>query len=671
MAKIYTNQIAAKSAAQHKFKGDPLQNYIAEGIKSVTAAATQVTEMVNDINDREAASKMEEAKQRALQTITDWDDFTDDYLTKMENAATAIWDDAFSTIGPTTQTRFLRNNPEVRNLFQLTVASASTARSYEYAKAEYERHLPNVSSGIVKTKDPVAMQERMKQVENEINASFLKPEDKMKMVSDLYYNVATSAVYSAIGRRDFEMANGMIDNGDFMVAVSAREREQLKSAVQNAILNSVTVSDSDAATKARIQKDTALGVGVIDTIMRDESLGSKDERFKLSSAFLTAMLNADKTSLDSFHWAGKMQMYEFLDAVSAIPSSERQALVQNIAEKAFPNSEEMDTAIGQAQANVNMLLKRNEGTNFDEWSSDDVSLAFDLVTTYKDIMSFSPELRKAIAPLKDVVGREVLADTIELSGLGPSEFEYSRTGAFDSFKDLNPGAQIAAALNAPVGAGEVVYDKRMNQVFADATYKLASRLNNGKTPENGTYVEAVARTAVALGNADAKMKRALGIDGADSKTLSLAMWKKRHQLAAEGKLNDHMSGGSLSGDLLPTEQQSSMVRDISSIWGGAGRGQIDSLTGLAERTADNSMDITPIEQSEDYAMLKDMILTVAPDATPDEQVLKIIATKLRQGRHEYNGWVSSLFTDVDAYLRGDDNYVERKWKQVMSSPITE
>ena len=670
MAKIYTNQIAANSASQHKFKGDPLQNYIAEGIKSVTAAATQVTEMVNDINDREAASKMELAKQQALQTIADWNDFTDDYLTKMENAATSIWDEAFSTIGSATQTRFLRNNPEVRNLFQLTVASASTARSYEYAKAEYERHLPNISSGIVKTKDPVAMQERMKQVENEINASFLKPEDKMKMVSDLYYNVATSAVYSAIGRRDFEMASGMIDNDNFMEAVSAREREQLKSAVRSAILNSVTTSDADTATKARLQKDTLVGVGVIDTIMSDESLGSKDERFKLSSAFLTAMLNADKASLDSFHWAGKIQMYEFLDAVSAIPNSERQVLVQNIAEKAFPNSEEMDTAIGQAQANVNLLLKRNEGVDFEEWSSDDVSLAFELVSTYKDVMSFSPELRKVIAPLKEIVGREVLADTIELSGLGPSEFEYSRTGVF-SFKDLNPGAQIAAALNAPVGTGEVVYDKRMNQVFADATYKLAARLNNGKTPENGTYVEAVARTAVTLGNADAKMKRALGIDGVDSKTLSMAMWQKRHQLATEGKLNDYMSGGSLSGDLLPAEQQSSMVRDISSIWGGAGKGQIDSLTGLAERTADNSMDITPIEQSEDYAMLKDMILTVAPDAVPDEQVLKIIATKLRQGRHENVGWVSGLFTDVDAYLRGSDNYVERKYKQVMSSPITE
>lgn len=664
MAKIYTNQIAVKSASQHKFKGDPLQNYIAEGVKSVTAAAAQVTEMVNNINDREAASKMEEAKQRALQTITDWDDFTDDYLTKMENAATAIWDEAFSTIGPATQTRFLRNNPEVRNLFQLTVASASTARSYEYAKAEYERHLPNISSGIVKTKDPVAMQERMKQVENEINASFLKPEDKMKMVSDLYYNVATSAVYSAIGRRDFEMANGMIDNDNFMEAVSAREREQLKSAVQNAILNSVTTSDADTATKARLQKDTVVGVGVIDAIMRDESLGSKDERFKLSSAFLTAMLNADKTSLDSFYWAGKIQMYEFLDAVSAIPNSERQVLVQNIAEKAFPNSEEMDTAIGQAQANVNMLLKRNEGTDFSEWSSDDVSLAFELVSTYKNVMSFSPELRKAIAPLKEIVGREVLADTIELSGLGPSEFEYSRTGVFDSFKDLNPGAQIAAALNAPVGAGEVIYDKRMNQTFADATYKLASRLNNGKTPENGTYVEAVARTAVALGNADAKMKRALGIDAVDSKTLSMAMWQKRHQLATEGKLNEFISGGTRGEFGLSMEQQATLSKYIE-----ANKSKVPR--DFAERVANYSLDAGPIEQSEDYTMLKDMILTVAPDAAPDEQVLKIIATKLRQGRHENVGWVSGLFTDVDAYLRGSDNYVERKYKQVMNSPITE
>lgn len=674
MAKIYTSQVAMKSAGQHKFKADPIQNYIAEGLRSVSTAAQQTAEMIIQINDRDAASKMEEAARRSQQIIDEWSDFEGDYLNKMEVAAVEPWDETFATLDKATQNRFLMNNPEARDIFQLKVASAATERSYEYAKARFKRDLPNIASGIVDMQDPVAMQARMKEIQEDIDASFLKKEDRMEMISSLYYDVATSAIYSAIGRRDFELANGMVQNDNFMEAVSSKEREQLKTAIRNAELNAFTTTSGDSATKQRLDNSVNLGTGIVDAIMGDESLGARDQRFKLASGFLSAVLSGDSSSLDSFAWAGKIPMYEFLDAVSKAPESERQAVVRDIVAKAFPNSRELDNAIGLAQANVSMLLSKNEDKNFDEWSSDDVSLAFELVSTYQDVMSFSPELRKAFAPLEKIVGRQILADTIELSGLGPSEFEYSRTGVFDSFKDLNPALQIASALSKPIGTTDVVYDKLVNQTLADATYKTAARLNDGNTPENGTYVESLARTAVVLGNMNTNMKRALGIEGVDADTLSMAMWKKRYQLASDGKLNERMSGGALSGPYLPEEEQTKFVKQLGSLWHGSSKSGLEGLGKLAskeQRLAENSLDVTPVEESEDYTMLKDLIVSVAPNANPDTEVMKRVATYLRKGRHEYNGWISDLFTDVDAYLRGSDNYVERKYKQVMNSPITE
>lgn len=672
MAQIYKNQLMWKSEGQHKFKGDPIKDYIGDGLRNVAGAAQQATEMINRIKDEEAAGKMEVAAKAAQDYLTNFQDFSgDNYLEVMESESMKIWDDAFSTLDSATQTRFLFNNPEARNIFALKVAEAATERTYDHVRVTKMNEIPLDASGIVNLVDPNKMQAALETQIARIESMNMRPDDVLEYASKLRYEVATGAIYSAIGRNDFEMANGMVHNPYFVSALSPREQEQIKSAIRSAYANSFESQKEGMSSEAkkRLSQNVSLGTGIVDMIMRDASLGSRDERFKFASAFLSSMLAGEAADLDSFAWANKRQMYGFLDSLTKVPDSERQLLVKEIAAAAFPNSREMDRVIGKAQAHVNMLVKKNEDKDFSKWSSDDVALAYELVSTYRDVMSFSPELRKAFAPLEEIVGIQSLADQLEIGGFGPAEVEFSRTGIVDSFKDMNPAAQITAALQRGA-SNDVVYSKKINQMFADATYKLAARLNDGNEPANGTYVEAIARTAVLLGNAPVDMKRELGIEHVTTDELSMALWRKRYELATTGKLNEYMPGGSVSGDMLPEAQQNEIVKSVNSLFYGSAPDKKNILQiDQAKKKARDAMDSGPIEQSEDYKLLSEMIAMVAPDAVPNADTMKTAATMLKRGRHQYTGWIADVIHDVDSYLRSGDDYVKTKYEQVTSAPI--
>lgn len=672
MAQIYKNQLMWKSEGQHKFKGDPIKDYIGDGLRNVASAAQQATEMINRIKDEEAAGKMETAAKAAQDYLTNFQDFSgDNYLEVMESESMKIWDDAFSTLDSATQTRFLFNNPEARNIFALKVAEAATERTYDHVRVTKMNEIPLDASGIVNLVDPNKMQAALENQIARIESMNMRPDDVLEYASKLRYEVATGAIYAAIGRNDFEMANGMVHNPYFVSALSPREQEQIKSAIRSAYANSFESQKEGMSSEAkkRLSQNVSLGTGIVDMIMRDASLGSRDERFKFASAFLSSMLAGEAADLDSFAWANKRQMYGFLDSLTKVPDSERQLLVKEIAAAAFPNSREMDRVIGKAQAHVNMLVKKNEDKDFSKWSSDDVALAYELVSTYRDVMSFSPELRKAFAPLEEIVGIQSLADQLEIGGFGPAEVEFSRTGIVDSFKDMNPAAQITAALQRGA-SNDVVYSKKINQMFADATYKLAARLNDGNEPANGTYVEAIARTAVLLGNAPVDMKRELGIEHVTTDELSMALWRKRYELATTGKLNEYMPGGSVSGDMLPEAQQNEIVKSVNSLFYGSAPDKKNILQiDQAKKKARDAMDSGPIEQSEDYKLLSEMIAMVAPDAVPNTDTMKTAATMLKRGRHQYTGWIADVIHDVDSYLRSGDDYVKTKYEQVTSAPI--
>lgn len=672
MAQIYKNQLMWKSEGQHKFKGDPIKDYIGDGLRNVAGAAQQATDMINRIKDEEAAGKMETAAKAAQDYLTNFQDFSgDNYLEVMESESMKIWDDAFSTLDSATQTRFLFNNPEARNIFALKVAEAATERTYDHVRVTKINEIPLDASGIVNLVDPNKMQAALENQIARIESMNMRPDDVLEYASKLRYEVATGAIYAAIGRNDFEMANGMVHNPYFVSALSPREQEQIKSAIRSAYANSFESQKEGMSSEAkkRLSQNVSLGTGIVDMIMRDASLGSRDERFKFASAFLSSMLAGEAADLDSFAWANKRQMYGFLDTLTKVPDSERQLLVKEIAAAAFPNSREMDRVIGKAQAHVNMLVKKNEDKAFSKWSSDDVALAYELVSTYRDVMSFSPELRKAFAPLEEIVGIQSLADQLEIGGFGPAEVEFSRTGIIDSFKDMNPAAQITAALQRGA-SNDVVYSKKINQMFADATYKLAARLNDGNEPANGTYVEAIARTAVLLGNAPVDMKRELGIEHVTTDELSMALWRKRYELATTGKLNEYMPGGSVSGDMLPEAQQNEIVKSVNSLFYGSAPDKKNILQiDQAKKKARDAMDSGPIEQSEDYKLLSEMIAMVAPDAVPNTDTMKTAATMLKRGRHQYTGWIADVIHDVDSYLRSGDDYVKTKYEQVTSAPI--
>lgn len=672
MAQIYKNQLMWKSGGQHKFKGDPIKDYIGDGLRNVASAAQQATDMINRIKDEEAAGKMKTAAKAAQDYLTNFQDFSgDNYLEVMEAESMKIWDDAFSTLDSATQTRFLFNNPEARNIFALKVAEAATERTYDHVRVTKINEIPLDASGIVNLVDPNKMQAALEDQVSKVESMNMRPEDVLEYVSKLRYEVATGAIYAAIGRNDFEMANGMVHNPYFVSALSPREQEQIKSTIRSAYANSFESQKEGMSSEAkkRLSQNVSLGTGIVDMIMRDASLGSRDERFKFASAFLSSMLAGEAADLDSFAWANKRQMYGFLDSLTKVPDSERQLLVKEIAAAAFPNSREMDRVIGKAQARVNMLVKKNEDKAFSKWSSDDVALAYELVSTYRDVMSFSPELRKAFAPLEEIVGIQSLADQLEIGGFGPAEVEFSRTGIVDSFKDMNPAAQITAALQRGA-SNDVVYSKKINQMFADATYKLAARLNDGNEPANGTYVEAIARTAVLLGNAPVDMKRELGIEHVTTDELSMALWRKRYELATTGKLNEYMPGGSVSGDMLPEAQQNEIVKSVNSLFYGSAPDKKNILQiDQAKKKARDAMDSGPIEQSEDYKLLSEMIAMVAPDAVPNADTMKTAATMLKRGRHQYTGWIADVIHDVDSYLRSGDDYVKTKYEQVTSAPI--
>lgn len=672
MAQIYKNQLMWKSEGQHKFKGDPIKDYIGDGLRNVAGAAQQATDMINRIKDEEAAGKMEVAAKAAQDYLTNFQDFSgDNYLEVMESESMKIWDDAFSTLDSATQTRFLFNNPEARDIFALKVAEAATERTYDHVRVTKMNEIPLDASGIVNLVDPNKMQAALENQIARIESMNMRPDDVLEYASKLRYEVATGAIYAAIGRNDFELANGMVHNPYFVSALSPREQEQIKSAIRSAYANSFESQKEGMSSEAkkRLSQNVSLGTGIVDMIMRDASLGSRDERFKFASAFLSSMLAGEAAGLDSFAWANKRQMYGFLDTLTKVPDSERQLLVKEIAAAAFPNSREMDRLIGKAQAHVNMLVKKNEDKDFSKWSSDDVALAYELVSTYRDVMSFSPELRKAFAPLEEIVGIQSLADQLEIGGFGPAEVEFSRTGIIDSFKDMNPAAQITAALQRGA-SNDVVYSKKINQMFADATYKLAARLNDGNEPANGTYVEAIARTAVLLGNAPVDMKRELGIEHVTTDELSMALWRKRYELATTGKLNEYMPGGSVSGDMLPEAQQNEIVKSVNSLFYGSAPDKKNILQiDQAKKKARDAMDSGPIEQSEDYKLLSEMIAMVAPDAAPNADTMKTAATMLKRGRHQYTGWIADVIHDVDSYLRSGDDYVKTKYEQVTSAPI--
>ena len=120
MPAIKNAQIQWNAPQTHKFSADKLNDYITQGLDNLSRVAGETAETTARFLDEEIAAQMKKVATDAARTISEENKFDGDYsgLNKkiMDN-----WDKAFSQFDSATQTRFNRNNPRARDIFELKI----------------------------------------------------------------------------------------------------------------------------------------------------------------------------------------------------------------------------------------------------------------------------------------------------------------------------------------------------------------------------------------------------------------------------------------------------------------------------------------------------------------------------------------------------------------------
>lgn len=120
MPAIKNAQIQWNAPQTHKFSADKLNDYITQGLDNLSRVAGETAETTAKFLDEEIAAQMRKVATDAARAISEENDFDGDY-SSLNKKIMDNWDKAFSQFDSATQTRFNRNNPRARDIFELKI----------------------------------------------------------------------------------------------------------------------------------------------------------------------------------------------------------------------------------------------------------------------------------------------------------------------------------------------------------------------------------------------------------------------------------------------------------------------------------------------------------------------------------------------------------------------
>lgn len=654
MAQIYKNQLMWKSEGQHKFKGDPIKDYIGDGLRNVAGAAQQATDMINRIKDEEAAGKMETAAQAAQNYIDNFQDFAgDNYLGLMEQEALKIWDDAFSTLDSATQTRFLFNNPEARDIFALKVAAAATEKTYDHAKLARKNSLVKDAKNVILTetkdgrvvmKTPDAIKMSAEEYVNDLqqNGKF-RPEDATELTGEFWRLVGRGSIATAVGEGRLQEANNLLHDPLISSYLTPEEVAGYQSNIQGLLERQIEKEQqlAEARKKAGAAALEADLRWTVNTIFSDKNL-SDEEKFRKWGRFMTALSNGEVDTLNEMFLGPDYKSY-----VGNFTKLELQAAI-NEAWKAAKLLPAVAETLGDLKLNVETFYGRyvKEDALMEDIPSSDLYRMNSLMHEVQDLYYFDPELVEMFEGIRNVVEAK---KQIYLTSAKPSFFSsvrnqmrvQNRLGVnilgFGTMKQaetfekewsdlLQPGRLFATPTD---GSSTVGYSKELAQKAKNAVYRPMhfgwyskdERTSGWSAPTDGTYEEGINLVGWMFLSSPNYLKKAMGMEHVTDEAITSAILDELSEYNRLGKLRDFVDNSNRDKPVFGPIQYP-----------------------LADPTV-------PIDGSEYVTLFKDIAARAGGNLQKmDEQALYAMANLARRTSFEHSDWngLRDWWLDIDA-----------------------
>lgn len=538
MAQIYKNQLMWKSEEQHKFKGDPIKDYITQGLSNVAVAAQNANDALNRVKDRQMADSMEVAKTQASQMIQNWEDFSGDYMERMESEAMRIWGEAYGKADFATKNRFAHNNPEAFELFKLQVSADVVKKVDDHVYTTKMNEIPVDVSGIIR--DNIALgpgaikQAVMNKVNEEQDGAKMSSFRMLEYLDKLQREAAYGAIYTYMDRGEYENAEAVIADPQFSGRLTPEEKSRLSMSIRGLKKQRDSAEGSVSITEVENELVDAL-VSAMSSIEDDLTLTEDEKRRRLNGLMTVAY--DGKLSDAKAQDLGLVLPQELVSSLGEYDAHVRHAIGDKAWKQFSTNSVIVDNMLGSIEADAGILLDEYSDKSFSEWKRDDFLMGIRMLSDAENFYSTNENLRKIIEPLKTQLNRGVSGAAayrdasldfyktkqVQVKGslglnilgvgthsakdphllieenLSPQQMEYYRNGDADSFYE------------------------DLAQNFADASFGTITMINGNKESYvEGSYVQGIGFTTSALSYAPADLKAELGVDRVSNKELEWA-----------------------------------------------------------------------------------------------------------------------------------------------------
>lgn len=644
MAQIYKNQLMWKSEEQHKFKGDPIKDYISQGLKNVAVASDNAMEAINRVKDEKMAGDMAVAAQESASIIENWQDFSSaNYMEQLEQAALKPWYDALNSADSPTKTRFLRNNPESEEIFKLKVSEDVVKKMQSHVYATRMAEIPKMSAQAVSAYNPLAVRSSsdpeavsrgmITQAINNMKAhvNYMQENSKMNPIqlkeylTKYQHATARGLVATLIAADDYKGA--LSANAALAGILSPEEMAQYDTSIQ-ALMKQTTSSSSSGSggiTAGSVEDNLVEGLlSALSRIQENNQLSDDEKRNRING--LLTFAKDGKLPLEKAQRMGMVLEQEVISPLGQYDLDVRNKIVEE-AYKRFSHENEFVTGVngivGELKYNYGNLISAVKGKNFDEWERDDLMLAIRLNNDSKQFQSYHSSLIEVTSPIEAGIAQNVrgAADYLDAfsKGYQTNMVKFWYSGSLATYQDKHPRLVVEenlskAAMDDMRERPLDMYNEVLMQNVADISLPFSKMIQGGKEDfDEGSYAQGIAYTGGILYSLPSSMKTALGIDKASTEQLAYAVLTVAANKDAEGMLDSVVDAENPLDSFVPSE------------------GTVEKAKKMGyEHHLPNVDTAKDISQSNYLTLVYEVVQAIDPSAKIDEETAKVVASTLRE-----------------------------------------
>lgn len=545
MAKIYESQVQWQSPSAHRFQAQPLQDYISGALSNMSQLSAAANDALIKIKDQEAASKMELADKAAKSYVENFDDYSsENYLTKMQTNAMKIWDDAFNSLDSETRTRFTRNNPEARSIFELKTNEAAVNKTFDHVYTEWDRRVPKMANEITALDDPEEIKAMLEAtVDSLLYTSGMRPKDAEKVIDKLRSQVSAGAIQQMIGEGRLDDATALNNDLQFAALLTPSDRAKNNMTIQKLLKEKEekkekepTLSEKQTAVRNAVFEGTRSALS--DSYDLAKNNGNSEEWTRMYYKFLNdfqegklsdtyTIFDDDGNAIQTFT-ASQLLGDDSFALLTDMEYADRIDVAQKLL-KAFEDSPAIRRKIGDVLVDGTSLLDSLPQNDYgrvdisqitetqagrikevlDKMDENYVVMNDDIEDVYMNLRSVyaaRQNLQHATLRPSNYMGPD---DVVEVgSFLTNTENKASVQGDF-SYSEMEKG-RSGPAIRLIGGA---VYSPEGRETMLQSLEPYWAYTNGGKRPTAGSNHMMIDMTMKALIDADDDTKKALGIYG--------------------------------------------------------------------------------------------------------------------------------------------------------------